>query len=205
MRPDGCEACHPVWVNARAKGHEGLCRLAFPAPSGFMAGHNSPQPAARGSMADEAAGDGKRAILARHAFFRDLPAAALDRLAQRTRIATCAAGARVFSKGDGSQELVAVLEGVVKISTGSAEGREVVFRLVGSDEVFGELSLADNKPRAADATAMTACRLCLVDCRDLIPAIMEEPLIGMKLLALVAGRLRDTTRQALTTARRAHG
>jgi CRP-like cAMP-binding protein len=154
-------------------------------------------------MANEATGNGKRAILARHEFFRDLPAATLDRLALRARSANYAAGSRIFSKGDEGHGLLAVLEGIVKISAGSNEGREVVLRLVGSEEVFGEIALADSEPRAADATALTACRLCVLDRRDFIAAIMEEPKIGLKLLAVVAGRLRDTTQQVLTTAR--HG
>ena len=157
-------------------------------------------------MAEEATGAGKRAILARLAFFRDLPAGTLDRLASRARTVSHEAGSRIFSKGDEAEGLLAVLEGIVKISTGSNEGREVVLRLVGSDEVFGEIAFADSEPRAADATALTACELCVLDRRDLIAAIMEEPKIGLKLLAVMAGRLRDTTQQVLATSRRAqHG
>jgi|SRR5262245_26603228 len=157
-------------------------------------------------MADAVTGDGKRAILARHEFFRDLPAATLDRLAPMARTASYPAGSRIFSKGDEPAGLVAVLEGVVKISTGSAKGREVVLRLVSSDEVFGEVALVDNEPRAADATALTDCSLCLLDRRDVVPAIMQDPQIALKLLAVVAGRLRDTTQQVLNTGRRTqHG
>ena len=156
-------------------------------------------------MADEATGNGKRAILARHEFFRDLPAATLDRLVPMVRTAAYPAGSRIFSKGDEDLGLVAVLDGVVKISTGSDEGREVVLNVVGANEVFGEVSLADSKPRAADATALTACQLCVFDRRDFMPVIMEDPKIALRLLAVVAGRLRIATEQVLTTARAQHG
>jgi CRP-like cAMP-binding protein len=157
-------------------------------------------------MADEATDDGERAILAWHEFFRDLPAATLDRLVPMARTAAYPAGSRIFSKEDEDLGLVAVLDGVVKISTGSDEGREVVLNLIGIGEVFGEISLADSKPRAADATALTDCQLCSLDRRDFMPVIMEDPRIALRLLAVVAGRLRNATEQVLSTGRRAqHG
>ena len=146
-------------------------------------------------MADEATGDGKRAVLARHEFFRDLPAATLDRLALRARTATYAAGSRIISKGDEGHGLLAVLDGVVKISAVSDEGREIVLNLIGAGEVFGEIALADSEPRTADATALTACRLCVLDRRDFVPMILDDPKIAIKMLAVLAGRLRKTTQQ----------
>ena len=157
-------------------------------------------------MADEATGDCRRAILARLAFFRDLPATTLDRLASRARTVSHAPGSRIFSKGDEDDRLLAVLDGLVKISIGSNEGREVVLRTIGADEVFGEVALADSKPRSTDATALTACHLCVLDRRDIMPVVLEDPQIALKLLAMVAGRLRDTTQRVLTTSRHAqHG
>jgi CRP/FNR family transcriptional regulator, cyclic AMP receptor protein len=152
-------------------------------------------------MADEATDDGKRAILARHEFFRDLPAATLDRLVPMARTAAYRAGSRIFSKGDEDLGLVAVLDGVVKISTGSDEGREVMLNLIGTGEVFGEVSLADSKPRVADATALTDCQLCVLDRSDVLPVMMDDPRIALKLAAVVAGRLRGVTQQVLTTSR----
>jgi CRP-like cAMP-binding protein len=146
-------------------------------------------------MADEATSDSKRAILARHEFFRDLPAATLDRLALRARTATYAKGSRIFNKGDEGHGLLAVLEGVVKISAVSDEGREIGLNYIGAGEVFGEIALADSGPRTADVTAETACKLCVLDRRDFVPMIMEDPKIALKLLSVLAGRLRKTTQQ----------
>src|SRR5687768_4428007 len=67
----------------------------------------------------------KRAILGSHEFFRGLPSSIIQRLASHARQSHCAAGRRIFSKGDEGHGLLAILSGVVKISVPSEDGKEI--------------------------------------------------------------------------------
>jgi CRP-like cAMP-binding protein len=137
----------------------------------------------------------KRSILARHEFFHGLPSSVVDRLALRSRTVAYQAGTAIFRKGEDGHGLLAVLNGTVKISILSEEGKEIVLNLIGVNEVFGEVALLDGLPRTADASALTDCELLVLDRRDFIPILSEEPAIALKLLEVLSGRLRRTSRQ----------
>ena len=137
----------------------------------------------------------KRAILARHLFFQDASPGMLDRLATRARGATYAPGQAIFRKGDAGLGLFAVLSGLVRISLPSENGRELVLRLIGPNEVFGEIALLDGGQRTADASAAANCHLLFLDRRDFLAALADEPGFGIKLLAFLCQRLRQTSEQ----------
>ena len=137
----------------------------------------------------------KRAILARHSFFQDASPGMLDRLAARARGATYAPGQAIFRKGDAGLGLFAVLSGLVRISLPSENGRELVLRLIGPNEVFGEIALLDGGQRTADASAAANCHLLFLDRRDFLAALADEPGFGIKLLAFLCQRLRQTSEQ----------
>src|SRR5713101_1232948 len=69
--------------------------------------------------------------------------------------------------------MIAVLDGEVRISVPSADGKEVVLAIVHAGEVFGEIAMLDGKPRSADAKALTACNLAVLDRRDVL-AVLER-------------------------------
>jgi CRP/FNR family transcriptional regulator, cyclic AMP receptor protein len=146
-------------------------------------------------MVERAYGVDKREILASHEFFERLPVQILDRLAAMSRTVAYAAGTSIFAKGDEGLGLLAVLSGMVKISATGEDGREVVLNRIGKGEIFGEIALLDGLPRTADASAMTACRLLMLDRRSFLPLLAEEPALGVRLLELVSRRLRRTSEQ----------
>jgi CRP-like cAMP-binding protein len=76
--------------------------------------------------------------------------------AHRTRYP---ARATIFAKGAPGQSMMAILQGRVRISVPSSEGREAVFKIMGEGEIFGEIALLDGKDRTANAVAITACEL----------------------------------------------
>ena len=140
------------------------------------------------------AGD-KRRVLAGHEFFSGLPDAVIDRLAAYAHTVRVEAGRCLFRKGDEGRGLLAVLSGLVRISVPSEEGREIVRNLIGAGEVFGEIALLDGKPRTADASALADCTLLVLERRDFVPVLTEEPALALKLLDVLADRLRRTSGQ----------
>ncbi len=146
-------------------------------------------------MVERSHGADKRGILASHEFFEGLPVAILDRLAATSRTIHYPAGTRIFAKGDDGLGLLAVISGSVKISATAEDGREIVLNRIGKGEVFGEIALLDGLPRTADASALAACSLLVLDRRSFLPLLVEEPAIAVRLLEVVSRRLRRTSEQ----------
>ncbi|HEX3705512.1 MAG TPA: Crp/Fnr family transcriptional regulator [Mycobacteriales bacterium] len=98
----------------------------------------------------------------------------------------------VFSEGDTGDRLFIVLDGKVKITRASADGRENLIAVLGASEMFGELSLFDPGPRTASVSAITDSTLASLDHDDLRPLLLERPGVAVELLQALAQRLRRT-------------
>jgi CRP/FNR family transcriptional regulator len=98
----------------------------------------------------------------------------------------------VFREGDAGDRLFVVMDGKVKISRASSDGRENLLAVLGRGEMFGELSLFDPGPRTATATAITDSTLASLDHDDLRPVLLDRPAVAVHLLRALAQRLRRT-------------
>ena len=134
-------------------------------------------------------------VVARHAFFRDLPADILRQLGARARLRSYTAGQTIFRKGDPGLGLLAVVSGIVKISAPSQDGGELVLNQISEDQIFGEIALLDGGSRTADAVAFSDTLILSLDRRDLLTLIETYPGLGLKLLAVLSERLRRTSEQ----------
>jgi CRP/FNR family transcriptional regulator, cyclic AMP receptor protein len=103
-----------------------------------------------------------------------------------------ARGDRLFDEGDDGDRLYVVLEGKIKLTRTSADGRENLISLIGPGEMFGELSLFDPRPRTMGASAVTDVRLAALGHDDLRTWLTAHPDVAMHLLAALARRLRRT-------------
>ncbi len=70
--------------------------------------------------------------------------------------------------------------------------RENLLMILGSGEMFGELSLFDSGPRTATATAVTDTKLLSLGQNKVIPWVKEHPEVSLQLLSRLASRLRRT-------------
>ncbi len=134
----------------------------------------------------------KRAILERHFLLHHLPVEVLDNLSRFARMQKFAKGDVIVQKGAAGGGMMAVVEGRVKISTVSPEGKEVILDFINPGEVFGEIALLDNRERTADATAMETCQILVLERRDFLPFLERHPQTCIKLLSVLCGRLRQT-------------
>jgi CRP/FNR family transcriptional regulator, cyclic AMP receptor protein len=130
------------------------------------------------------------ALLQSHPVFGALTPAQLEQLVSMARPRRIASGATLFAKGDPGTELFAVVSGTVKIIVPSSDGREAIITLFHRGEIFGEIALLDGQPRTADAVAMTACDLMVIERRNFLDVVYSEPKIATKLTALLCARLR---------------
>jgi len=100
----------------------------------------------------------------------------------------------VVHKDEPGESLFIILNGEVKVSSYTMDGREVVLALLGKGSFFGEMSLLDQEPRSATVTTMQDSRFAQIRRRNLVPLLLRKPAITVKLLTEVASRLRRTSR-----------
>lgn len=134
-----------------------------------------------------------RMMLERSPLFRRLPAASLERVAALATQRHYRAGEIVFSQGDAGDALYAVVAGRIRISAGTADGREMSLNIMEPGDTFGEIALLDGGSRTATATATESSELVAIR-RDHFFALLErEPRVALELLKLCGERLRWTS------------
>src|SRR5579883_909382 len=137
----------------------------------------------------------KRAILRNHPIFGGLRPDLLERLTAHAVRRSIGSGTTIFARGDAGTCLFAILSGTIRISAPSPGGRSAIFNLLSEKAIFGEIALLDGLPRTADATAITDCELMVIERRDFVPLLREQPDIALKVIEVLCGRLRHTTEQ----------
>jgi CRP/FNR family transcriptional regulator, cyclic AMP receptor protein len=138
----------------------------------------------------------KRHVLQNHYLFGKLSPKHIDRLASCIVGKSVPRASTIFAKGDPGSSLFVICKGAVKIAVPSVNGHDAVFNLIGQGHIFGEIALLDGRPRTADAIATTDCELFVIERRDFLPLLREEPEIAVKLIETLCARLRQTTDQA---------
>ena len=93
-------------------------------------------------------------MLQRSPLFRGLAPATLERIAALATQRGYRRGEIVFSHGDPGRCAVRVVTGRIRISTGSADGREIFLNIMEPGDTFGEIALLDGGTRTATATAI---------------------------------------------------
>jgi len=140
--------------------------------------------------------DALRQTLDRVPLLAQVPAGAKARLAAAARQVRYRDGETVFRCGDpGTDGMLIVLDGVVRLYLSTAAGREITLGLVGAGEPVGELALIDGGPRSADATALTPVTGLMIRSAIAIEVIESDPAAALALLRALAARLRRTTDQ----------
>lgn len=113
-------------------------------------------------------------------------------LVSQARIRNFSAGDVIFLMGSSGDSMMAVLDGTVRISVPSMEGREIVLAILQPGELLGEIALLDGKERTADARAMTDCSLAILERRAVVAFLEQHPSGMLSLVEVLCGRLRQS-------------
>jgi CRP/FNR family cyclic AMP-dependent transcriptional regulator len=81
----------------------------------------------------------------------------------------------LFAQGEPADTVLYVLNGRVKLTVVSQQGKEAVIAMLGPDDFLGEGSLAGQRLRMATATAETAGSLLTLQKKTIIRLLHEEP------------------------------
>jgi CRP-like cAMP-binding protein len=142
----------------------------------------------------------KRALLKNHWLFNGLSSQHIDHFAACGVGKSVPRAASIWAKGDPGSSLIAICQGTVKISVPSVDSHDAVLKMIGKGEILGEIALLDGRPRTADAVAITDCELFVIERRDFLPLMREEPEIALKMIEILCARLRLTAEQAIPIA-----
>lgn len=94
-------------------------------------------------------------VLGATSLFGALDAGDRMSIAQEMREVQFASGQVVFGRGDPGREIFLVMDGRVRLSVLTPEGRELSFAHAEKGQVFGEIAVLDGGSRTADATAVS--------------------------------------------------
>jgi CRP/FNR family cyclic AMP-dependent transcriptional regulator len=136
---------------------------------------------------------GHRLALLNGTLFSAIPAGEQGRILALAWERSVQRGQIIFQKGDTDSSMMAVLRGSVRISSGSADGKEVIFNIIRVGEVFGEIALLDGRPRSADATAIEDSTLLVIERRHFLPFLLANQDLVLRMLAVLCQRLRQTS------------
>jgi CRP/FNR family cyclic AMP-dependent transcriptional regulator len=117
---------------------------------------------------------------------------ALTGLGRRQRYSR---GAPLFFEGERSDRVLCVLEGRVKISVMTAEGKEVLLALRGPGDLVGDQAFFDGGPRSASAFALDTVKAVVVQAYDFTAFLEQHPRVALLLLRMMSRRLRDADRK----------
>jgi CRP/FNR family transcriptional regulator, cyclic AMP receptor protein len=127
--------------------------------------------------------------LARVPLFATCSTKDLQKIAKASDEIAVKAGATLTDQGQQGREAFIVVDGSATVKR---NGRKITS--VGPGAVIGELSLLDRGPRTATVTADTDMTVLVIDQRNFAGVIDQVPALAHKLLATLAGRIRDLDR-----------
>jgi CRP/FNR family transcriptional regulator, cyclic AMP receptor protein len=137
----------------------------------------------------------KRQLFKHHILLEKLSDREFDTLMAFSRVEKYLAGREIYAKGSPGDSMMAVLRGSVKMSSVSAEGKEIVLNIMSAGDFFGEIALLDGEERSADAVATTDCEILVLHRRDFMPLLEKHADICLVLLKILCQRLRQTSEQ----------
>jgi len=131
-------------------------------------------------------------LLGKSGLFGALSVPDLEMIAGRMRRAQFEPDQMIFSRGDPGREIYLVLEGRIRLSILSSDGRELSFAHAGPGNVFGEIAALDGGERTAGATAISRVQAMALPQRAMLELIENNSKVAMAAIRFLCTRLRET-------------
>ena len=96
----------------------------------------------------------------------------------------------LYLPGDAGDRIYLLKRGVVKISTLTDDGKEIILALMRPGEVFGEEAVLEDAPRDHMAEAYEDALICVITRQDFMGILRAHPEMAFKVTKLVGFRLK---------------
>lgn len=128
-------------------------------------------------------------------YVASLSTADLERMSQYLNFVEVPANQQIIGQDEQGDYMLIVLEGSIAVDRIQPWGARARLAEARPGDMLGEMSLLDAGARFSACTTLTPCVLAVVDAQGLDQMIMQEPRLGLALLASLARRLSLRLRQ----------
>lgn len=129
--------------------------------------------------------------LAQVELFKLLDEDELNEFAAVVDVQSVTEGANLFNIGELGESMYIVKSGEIELFIRDTAGQRIVLKVAVRDDLFGEISMLDNRPRSATAVALLDSEVFVLDRDDLLLLFQKKPDSGLNMLAAICGMLRD--------------
>jgi CRP-like cAMP-binding protein len=137
------------------------------------------------------------ALIPKCALLENFSAAEVRLLAQFMQVYRAEPGMEVLREGDGGDFMLMVIEGRVEVAKRDQWNTPHSLASVDAGKTLGEMSMIDGEARFATCTAAEATLIAVLGRESLARIIVEQPMLGAKLLMelvlILSQRLRATS------------
>ena len=135
--------------------------------------------------------------VARLELLRGMSQEAIHQFDSMTRTTKRSRGEWIFVLGDSADSIYLLREGRVKITTFREDGHEIVHKIIGPNEIFGDISTILGIPRTTSAQVLEASLLCEVLRKDFESLLITFPELSWRWIKSVGLRLQKAEAQLL--------
>ena len=141
------------------------------------------------------------ALIPRCALLENFSTAEVQLLAQFMHVYRAEPAAEIIREGDGGDFMLMILEGRVEVHKRDRWNTQQLLASVEAGRTLGEMSMIDGAPRFASCLAVEPTLIVVLDRESLARIIVEQPLLGakilMELVLMLSQRLRATSERLL--------
>jgi len=123
--------------------------------------------------------------------FADLPITTLQEIEKIGSKRKYSKDEPILLEEDSGNALFVILNGKVKVSRSSSDGREVILTILGESDFFGEMAILDGLARSANVIATEESEVFLIQRNDFLQLLHDHPEISIILLQELTSRLRN--------------
>ena len=136
-------------------------------------------------------------LIERSPLFENFNLAEIRLLAHFMEVYRAAPGIMVIREGDAGDFMMLVLEGQIEVMKQDRWNAPRLIAVLDPGQTVGEMSMIDGQPRFASCTAVDQSVLAVLTRENLARIILEQPILGakilMELVMMLSQRLRQTS------------
>ncbi len=106
----------------------------------------------------------------------------------------------VLTEGEMGDSLYMIQSGKVKVFIGDEDGREIILKILGPGDFFGEMSMIDKQPRSASVTTLEPATFHILSHNAFEECVHRAPKIANVVMRILAQRVREADRKIGTLA-----
>src|SRR5947207_8243489 len=133
-------------------------------------------------------------------FFTQLTESELDLIRSLAAEKHYPKNAVALTEGEMGDSLYMIQSGKVKVFIGDQDGREMILKILGPGDFFGEMSMIDKQPRSASVTTLESSIFLVMSHAAFEKCIEQVPRIATVVMRILAQRVREADKKIGTLA-----